>query len=132
MKFIRLVNATQGRILCERCGLANSMWTRVRGLLGRKSLPDDEGLLISPCPSIHMWGMKFAIDVVFVTRENVVTDIIENIAPGRYYVAKANRGKPFAAIELAAGKVASTAVDIGDQIVVSDQVVVEKAPLSAD
>jgi uncharacterized membrane protein (UPF0127 family) len=125
MKIVRLVNATQDRVLCERCGLANNIWTRVRGLLGRKTLPDDEGLFITPCPSIHMWGMKFAIDVVFVTRENIVTDIIENIAPGRYYVAKAQRGKPFAAIELPAGKVAANKVVIGDQIVV------EEAPLSS-
>src|SRR5690606_37524023 len=92
-----------------------------RGLLGRESLPENEGLLIAPCPSIHMWGMKFALDVVFLTREYTVTDIAQNIAPGRYYVAKNQAGKPFAALELAAGVATKNGVAIGDQIMIEEK-----------
>ncbi len=120
MKSVRLFNATKENVLCENCGLADSLWTRVRGLLGRADLPEAEGLLISPCPSIHMWGMKFAIDVVFLTRENIVTDIAPNIAPGRYYVAKNRSGKPFCALELAAGAAARRGVEVGDKITIEE------------
>lgn len=86
----------------------------------RATLPDDEGLWIAPCPSIHMFNMKFALDAVFLTKELVVTDIVENIAPGKMYVAKDNAGKPHSVVEVAAGTVARTGTQIGDSISFTD------------
>lgn len=103
--------------MCERCELANNLWTRVRGLLGRTSLAADEGLWITPCPSIHMFGMKFSLDVIFVTRDNVVTDLVENIAPGKIYAAQARCGKPYAALEVAVGTIARSKTQVGDQLI---------------
>src|SRR4028119_1862029 len=97
MKIVCITNTTRSTVLCDRCGVADNLFTRVRGLLGRSGLEPDEGLLINPCPSIHMFGMKFPLDVVFITTDNVVTDFVENIAPGKAYVAKANAGKARAA-----------------------------------
>src|SRR5687768_9650050 len=88
MKVVRLVNQTQNKVLCARCAIADNLLTRVRGLLGRQGLDEDAGLLIVPCPSIHMFGMKFPLDVVFLSKENVVVDWVENIAPGKLYVAQ--------------------------------------------
>ncbi|MEO6908296.1 MAG: DUF192 domain-containing protein, partial [Abditibacteriaceae bacterium] len=73
MKTVSIHNKTRNQILCQHCSVANNPLTRMKGLLGRETLADDEGLLIVPCSSIHMWGMKFALDVIFLTRENVVT-----------------------------------------------------------
>jgi len=39
----------------------------MKGLLGRRELPDGEGILLRPCASIHMFFMRFAIDAVFST-----------------------------------------------------------------
>lgn len=58
-----------GRVVCERCALADGPLTRLRGLLGRRALPPGEGLLLRPSPSIHTWGMRFAIDAVFLTAD---------------------------------------------------------------
>jgi uncharacterized membrane protein (UPF0127 family) len=116
MKTVRVSNTTRGGVLCQRCRIANNIFTRVRGLLGRKSLNDNEGLLIVPCPSIHMFGMKFALDVIFLTRENVVTDFVENIAPGKYYVAKPNHGKAHSALELPVGTIGRTSTQRGDEL----------------
>ncbi len=88
----------------------------MKGLLGRDTLGEDEGLLIVPCSSIHMWGMKFALDVIFLTRENVVTDFVENIAPGKVYVSKSHHGKARVALEMAAGTVAKSGLQRGDQL----------------
>jgi uncharacterized membrane protein (UPF0127 family) len=116
MKTLRLTNATRQTEVVARCQLANNFWTRGKGLLGRSHLPTDEGILLVPGNSIHMFGMKFPIDVVFLTREDVVTDFVENIGAGKMHMAKAGAGKPFAALELAAGTIARVGIEIGDQI----------------
>ena len=124
MKTVRLLNHTRGTLLCERCQIADNPFTRIRGLLGRKAISPDEGLLITPCPSVHMIGMKFAIDVLFLTRDDIVTDWVENLPAGfHWHVAKPRTGengttfgKPFAALELRAGAIAQSGVQIGDVI----------------
>jgi len=118
MKYVRLANQTRDSVICQKCGVADNMFTRGRGLLGKSSLPEGEGILLIPGTSIHMFGMKFALDIIFLTKENIVTDFIENIAPGKLYVAKANSGKPHAAVELPVGVIAQTGTQIGDQFTI--------------
>ena len=62
----------QGKVVCERCEIAESSLKRVRGLLGRNELVNGDGLLIRPTWSIHTWFMRFPIDVVFLDRELTV------------------------------------------------------------
>ena len=90
------------------------MLSRIRGLMWRAPLKDDEGLFITDCPSIHMFNVGFAIDAIFLTKENVVTDFVESIAPRKIYVAKPNAGKPYAALEVAVGTIAKSQTQIGD------------------
>lgn len=116
MKKVRLYNVTRSTILCENARLANNIFTRVRGLLGRSTLDSGEGLLIVPCPSIHMFGMKMSLDVVFLSKENIVTDFVENIAPGKYYLAQNHFGKAHSALEIAPGIIAATSTQRGDEI----------------
>ena len=40
-----------GAVVCERCTVADSPLTRMRGLLGRRGLSQGEGLLLQPAPS---------------------------------------------------------------------------------
>ena len=79
---------------------ADTAWTRMVGLLGRASLPQDEGLLLAPAWSIHTWGMRFAIDVVFVDRDDRVLRIVEAMRPWRLV----SQWKAHAVVELAAGR----------------------------
>jgi uncharacterized membrane protein (UPF0127 family) len=116
MKQVRVVNQNQVTTVCARCSVADNPVTRIRGLLGKKTLSADEGLLIVPCSSVHMFGMKFSLDVLFLTRENIVTDFVENLPPGKLYVARRNFGKAHAALEVAPGTIAATATVRGDQI----------------
>jgi uncharacterized membrane protein (UPF0127 family) len=116
MKIVRVFNATREKILCEKCAIAANPFTRIRGLLGRSSLEENEGLLIVPCSSIHMFGVKFALDVIFISRENIVVDFVENIAPGKMYVAKKEIGKAHIALEIAPGIIAATSTQRGDKI----------------
>ena len=116
MKILHISNVTRDNIVCARCQLADNLWTRGKGLLGRKSLDENEGILLVPGNSIHMFGMKFSIDVIYLTKDDVVTDWVENIAPGKMHVAKDRAGKPHSALEVAAGTVARTGVQIGDKL----------------
>jgi uncharacterized protein len=114
MKTTRIINQTRGTVLAEECEIASSFWERTRGLMMRPELPEGCGLFIEKTPSIHMFNMKFAIDAVFVTGENVVTDICENLGRRKMYVAKNRAGKPDAVIELPVGTIAKSSTQIGD------------------
>lgn len=63
--------------------LAISFGKRLKGLLGRDGLAKGEGLLLRPCPQIHTFFMRFAIDVVFLDKDNEVLYVIENLPPWR-------------------------------------------------
>ena len=85
----------------------------MRGLLGRSSLAEGEGLLITHCNSIHMFFMRFPIDVVFIDREGRVVGLLEKIRPWRLSPIFLAATK---AIELPAGTIARTATLPGDRI----------------
>lgn len=65
-----------------RVAHANHFFTRLRGLLGRTSLPKNEGLLLEPCHAVHMLGMKFPIDILFLSRTNQVLAVFTHVPPG--------------------------------------------------
>jgi uncharacterized membrane protein (UPF0127 family) len=96
-------------VVCERCRVADSPVRRLRGLLGRRALPEGEGLLIRPAPAIHTWFMRFAIDAVFLDRQLAVVKTVENLRPWR---AAACRGAA-AVLELPAGACAERGVSKG-------------------
>lgn len=97
--------------LGSRIEIANNFWSRFRGLLGRPRLEAGEGLLIAPCASIHCWGMKFAIDAIFLDREYRVVSIHPEMKPG----AMASNRKARYVLELMAGEAARHGIEIGEQ-----------------
>lgn len=70
-------------ILIARLEVADTLWSRVRGLLGRTELAADRALLIKRCNSIHTFFMKFAIDAVFVDDQLRVRKTFARLNPGR-------------------------------------------------
>jgi uncharacterized protein len=108
VKTVRRVE--DGSVVCERCELAESFRTKLVGLMGRSSLPDDEGMLFRPTGSIHMLFMRFPIDVVFCDADLRVVKVVRGLKPWR---AAAARGAKVA-IELAAGAAAD--VEAGDRL----------------
>lgn len=110
---MRAVNRKNGAVLAERVERATSMRARLRGLLGRTSLPEGEALVIEPCSSIHTFFMRFAIDAAFVGKDGRVLRAIPDLRPWR-----ATRVYPSAAlvIELPAGTLQRTATAEGDAL----------------
>src|SRR5690349_20872528 len=72
-----------GRVVIPHLEIARSLWKQTIGLLGRSQLPADSGLWIEPCNSIHTWGMKFAIDVLFLDASGTVLRTVPNVRPWR-------------------------------------------------
>jgi uncharacterized membrane protein (UPF0127 family) len=65
--------------------LANTDKTRTEGLLGWSEIREDQGMLLdfirSGVFAIHMQGMKFPIDAVWIDSNNVIKLIYEQIRP---------------------------------------------------
>jgi len=61
---------------------ARGYFDRLRGLLGR-ALPEDGGMLLTPCSAIHTIGMGYAIDALYLDRQGRVLRIDESLKPGR-------------------------------------------------
>ena len=95
-----VLRTADGRVVCERCLVAETPLARMRGLLGRSGLESGDGLLLRPAPSVHTFFMRFAIDVVFLTRDGEVVKVARGLRPWR---AAAARGAK-AALELGAGE----------------------------
>ena len=53
-------------ILADKCHVAECFLDRLKGLIGKSGLEPGEGVFFPRCNSIHMWFMRFPIDVIFV------------------------------------------------------------------
>ncbi|HET8556814.1 MAG TPA: DUF192 domain-containing protein [Gaiellaceae bacterium] len=106
----RLRRISDGAIVCERCEVPKSSFARARGLLGRSGLEPGDGMLIDAAPSVHMFFMRFPIDVVFLDRDWKVVRVVHGLRPWR--VAGARRA--VAALELPAGSAAEAGIEEGD------------------
>ena len=66
--------------------VARTLFERMKGLIGTKTLPDGEGMLILRCNSIHTFFMSFPIDATFLDRNDRVVKVVRNIRPWRFFV----------------------------------------------
>ena len=62
--------------------VADGFFGRLLGLMGKKALPERQGLLLVPCNCIHMMFMRFPIDAVFLDKEYRIIKIIPHLIPG--------------------------------------------------
>jgi uncharacterized protein len=107
-----VVDESRGEIVCDRCVVADNPLRRLRGLLGRRSLPAGEGLLLRPTPAVHTSFMRFPIDLVFLDEELVVVDVVDALQPWR---AAGRRGAR-AVLEISAGERVRRGVSPGDRL----------------
>jgi len=113
---VRIRRTADSAVVCERCEIPESALGRTRGLLGRDGLEPGSGMLIDRAPSVHMFFMRFPVDVVFLDRDRKVVRVVERLRPWR--IAGARRAA--AALELPAGAAAATGVEVGDTLVFED------------
>ena len=107
-----LVNTRTGQVIAANPAAAVDSATRRTGLLKHDSMPDGFALIIAPCNAVHTFGMRFAIDLLFVSRDGTVLKICHAVPRRRIALS----WRAFATIELAAGVVDGT-THVGDQVV---------------
>lgn len=85
---------------------------RMRGLLGRRELPEGEGILLRHAGSIHTFFMRFPIDAVFLDREHTVVKVAADVPPWRAVGQKGARS----VLELAAGEAGRRGIRVGERL----------------
>ncbi|MDE1921250.1 MAG: DUF192 domain-containing protein [Candidatus Omnitrophica bacterium] len=108
-----ICNATRDTVIASSVETARNFWQRSKGLLGRTQLPLNHALVIPHCESIHMFFMKFPIDVIFCDRKDKVVGLCEGIKPFRLSPVFFRASY---AIELPAGTIIASQTRIGDQV----------------
>ena len=106
-----LRNVRTGSLLAAHVERASTALARLRGLLGRRALPEGEALLIEPCASIHTFFMRFPIDAVFLSPDLRVVRALAGLRPWR---ATTFHRRAAMVVELPAGTVSRTATREGD------------------
>lgn len=106
-------NLTRGRTLAERAVVASTYLMRLVGLLGWRSLPAGDGLLLIPCKIIHTCFMRFPIDVVFLDKEFRILELAENMRP---FKVSPFLPAAYCVLELPTGTIRETATEKGDVV----------------
>ncbi len=95
--------------------VADSFGSRLRGLMLRSPafLPMGTGLLITPCNSIHMMFMRFAIDVVYLDKDYQVVRVVERLRP---WLGLSLCFPAYATLELPPGTIQKYKICVGDKL----------------
>ena len=112
---LSLTNTRNKKVVAQTILTAFDSASRRKGLLGRDSLPEHSALIIAPCQAIHTFSMRFAIDVLFVSKDGRVLKVRRNVGPRR--IAATLRA--FAVVELPAGAIESSGTQPGDVLQVA-------------
>ena len=75
---------TDKKPLVTNAWKTESAWERMRGLLGRKQLSEQDALLIAPCSSVHTIGMKYPIDIIYLDMKGKVLKTVSELKPLRF------------------------------------------------
>ena len=110
MTKLRVTNRTRGTTVADRADIADTSAKRRTGLLKHTGLAPGEGLWITPCEGVHTFGMKFAIDVIFLNKKKKVLKIRPNMVKRRLALSLLAHS----VLELPAGRLAETGTVAGD------------------
>ena len=108
-------NSTRQASLADDLRIADTHWTRLRGLVGAKAsqFVSGQGLWIVPCRGVHTLGMGFPIDVIYLTADNTVVHLESNLHPWRFAPIRWNAKT---VLEVPADTIRSTGTQLTDCI----------------
>ena len=102
---MRIINTANNTVLAGDVIIAEGLFKRMKGLLGKDALKSGQAIVLKPCTAVHTFFMRFTIDIAFVDSENRVIKAIPDLKPWRltgiYSSARS-------CVELPAGTLAST------------------------
>lgn len=117
MKTISLMTA-DGRPIARNVRVADKFTDRAIGLLRTERIGSDDGLLLIPAASVHTFGMRYAIDVVFLDRRMRVLNVSPRVQPRRVCIGPSGAAR---VLELAAGRISDVVLLIGTYVLVADE-----------
>lgn len=108
-------NRTRQSFLAAELVVADTHWTRLKGLLGtrREKFAPGKGLWIVPSHGVHTFAMSYALDVIYLDERQVVVHVEENVRPWR---VTAIRTDAVTVLELPAHTIWNTHTQVGDEI----------------
>ena len=108
-------NQTRQLYLATELAVADTHWTRLRGLLGVSAgdFRNGCGLWIRPCRGVHTLAMPFPIDVVYLDRAGRVVHVEHDLQPWRFSPVRLQAAS---VLELPSHTVARTETALGDSI----------------
>jgi uncharacterized membrane protein (UPF0127 family) len=113
-EIVEVYNATRETTVASNVRIAKSFLSRGRGLMFTSSLDPEGGLLIDPCGSIHMFFMRYPIDVLYVDRADRVVRVQRALKPWRIGPLHTSGAKYV--IELPVGSLDRSQSDVGDML----------------
>lgn len=114
MKHVQ-IRRENGDLVCD-AEVADGFVTRGVGLLRRKALAPDAGLLIQPCTSVHTFFMRFVIDVVYLDSQDRV---VKAVTMERYRLSRGSKGTK-RTLELAQGRITQLRIEHGERLVIAE------------
>jgi len=108
-------NKTRETFLAFRVKVADSIPSRLVGLLGRRSLQPDSGVWIVPASAVHTIGMMFSFDLVLIDENFKVVALRELVRP--FTITRPNF-RAESVLELPAHSIFRSRTQIGDQLVI--------------
>ena len=110
-----VLNCTRRQYLATRLTIADGHWSRLRGLMGKPpgTFSSGDGLWILPCKGVHTLGMRFPIDVVYLSSDRKVVHLEQGLAPWRFAPI---RLKASSVLELPEHTLRDTGTTIGDEL----------------
>lgn len=112
---MQVENQTRGQSLIIHGEVAETFWTRFRGLMGRSPLKEGEGLVLKGEKSIHTFFMRFAIDVVYADRTGRVIRADTAMSPNR--IGPIVLGAAYV-LEMPMGAIQASGTAVGDQLLI--------------
>jgi uncharacterized protein len=109
---LKILNLTRQSMLADCAEVADRGATRRKGLLGRDGLAAGEGLWIVPCESVHTFGMRFPIDLIYLDRDRKVKKVRSGVPPWRLSACLSAHS----VLELVTGTIGMTQTRPGDQL----------------
>ncbi|WP_127580770.1 DUF192 domain-containing protein [Paenibacillus koleovorans] len=116
MKLI-ICSDQQEKYVASRVTIADTFISRLKGWLGKNQVHEEEALIIRPCSSVHTFGMKMAIDVLFLDSSNQIIYFIQSMRPNR--IGKHISGSK-QVIELREGTIQRLGIKMQDYCLIKD------------
>ena len=94
--------------------IADNFFHRLKGLMFRNEMPQNTGLLLIPCNSVHMCFMSFAIDVIYIDKEYKILKVVKDLKP---WIGLSMCRKAWATLEMNSGEAERCGLAVGRKLV---------------